>query len=357
MVAEEMESSGISRGQAFSKIYNEFYMKEVKEIHKLNFRKQLAEVELFIVSEQPSSDIPTKGWTKEMVEFYDVRVAELSKSGKISSKKNCIFARRLWERLKNMAKLNDCSNIWAEIISCIANKPASNTVWSMTQRLVFGAAVYFIWQEKNSRLFSGVERSEDSLFMIIVESVRMRLMGLNMKVTSDVINASVIWKFPIDNNLKYKRMLEELYSNEKELCTTAKYLDLDCADYVLEGDWFGHLVHKELCTIAKWLDLDCANYVVFFSIYKFLMELFELTNHIHMYEIPYTLFPCSRFFHQGFVGQGFLMRYGLWVITYLVFILFKDCTRSSDLTEPVFTWSMLVQDICFGLLAWWIDDG
>ncbi|PWA89205.1 Phytosulfokine [Artemisia annua] len=115
-----------------------------------------------------------------------------------------------------MAKLNDYSNIWAEIISGIANKPASNTVWSVIQRLVFGAAVYFIWQERNARLFSGVERSEDCLFMIIVESVRMRLMGLKMKVTSDVINASVIWKFPIDKNLKYKRMLEELFADDND---------------------------------------------------------------------------------------------------------------------------------------------
>ena len=84
MVAEEMESTGVSRDQAFSKVYNEFYSKESKEIQKLNLRKQLADVELFIVSKKPSSEIPTKGWTKEMVEFYDVRVAELSKSGMVN---------------------------------------------------------------------------------------------------------------------------------------------------------------------------------------------------------------------------------------------------------------------------------
>ena len=42
------------------------------------------------------------------------------------------------------------------------------------------------------------------------------------------------------------------------------------------------------------------------------------------------LFPCSKFFPQGFIWQGFLMRWNGWVITYLVFILHQDCTRSSD---------------------------
>ncbi|PWA72528.1 hypothetical protein CTI12_AA266440 [Artemisia annua] len=55
------------------------------------------------------------------------------------------------------------------------------------------------------------------------------------------------------------------YVSDKELCTIARYLDLDCADYVTEGDWINHLVSKELCTTAKWLDLDCADYVIRWS--------------------------------------------------------------------------------------------
>ncbi|PWA52084.1 hypothetical protein CTI12_AA458220 [Artemisia annua] len=80
MVTEEMESTGVSRGPALNKVYNELYNNEVKQIQQLNFRKQLAEVELFVVSEQPSSEIDKKGWTKETVEYYEVRVAEIKKN-------------------------------------------------------------------------------------------------------------------------------------------------------------------------------------------------------------------------------------------------------------------------------------
>ena len=39
---------------------------------------------------------------------------------------SCHFAKRLWERLKIMAKLDDVSNSWAQIITYIVNKPANN---------------------------------------------------------------------------------------------------------------------------------------------------------------------------------------------------------------------------------------
>ncbi|PWA54905.1 reverse transcriptase zinc-binding domain-containing protein [Artemisia annua] len=105
----------------------------------------------------------------------------------------CTYARRLWERLKGMSKLDSVSNTWAQIISSIANMPIKNTVWSVIQRLVLGASVYYIWQERNIRLFSNFGRSEDELFKIIVDSVRSRLMGLKMQATTDVINAAQVW--------------------------------------------------------------------------------------------------------------------------------------------------------------------
>ncbi|GJR88119.1 pentatricopeptide repeat-containing protein [Tanacetum coccineum] len=57
------------------------------------------------------------------------------------------------------------------------------------KRLVWGATVYFIWQERNIRLFGNGGRSGVELFKVIFESVRSRLIGLKLKVTPDVINA------------------------------------------------------------------------------------------------------------------------------------------------------------------------
>ncbi|GKB94363.1 RNA-directed DNA polymerase, eukaryota, reverse transcriptase zinc-binding domain protein, partial [Tanacetum coccineum] len=151
---------------------------------------------------------------------------KLKTQDRISS---CHFTRRLWERLKIMAKLDN--------------------------RLVWGATVYFIWQERNIRLFRNGGRSGEELFKVIFESVRSRLMGLKLKVTPDVINAAEVWKFPIDKMYSFS---PETYGNSLEFMVSSKAAI------------------------------------------------------------------------QGFACEGFLTRQGSWVIIYLMFILFMDCTRGMD---------------------------
>ncbi|GJU23245.1 RNA-directed DNA polymerase, eukaryota, reverse transcriptase zinc-binding domain protein [Tanacetum coccineum] len=103
---------------------------------------------------------------------------------------DCPFSKRLWE----------------EVVSGIANRPAKNGIWSIIQRLVLGAVVYFIWLlfiQRNYRLFRKCERSNDKLFSIITETVRLKVMGLKIIRTSpDVKKASEIWGFPLKQNIK-----------------------------------------------------------------------------------------------------------------------------------------------------------
>ncbi|GJR07444.1 zinc knuckle CX2CX4HX4C containing protein [Tanacetum coccineum] len=75
-VVEEMENSGSSRNQAFDLVYNAAYSREFKRIEELVLKKQLAKVELFILSKKPLDDKVKEGWTYEMLEFYEARIAE-----------------------------------------------------------------------------------------------------------------------------------------------------------------------------------------------------------------------------------------------------------------------------------------
>ncbi|GJS10592.1 hypothetical protein Tco_0367388 [Tanacetum coccineum] len=89
------------------------------------------------------------------------------------------------------------SNDWAMVISGLVNKPANNTIWSVVQRLFLRAAIYFIWQEINIRRMEHRERIVDGLFKVFFDNVRLKLMGLKLKWTSDVIKASKIWNLPM----------------------------------------------------------------------------------------------------------------------------------------------------------------
>ena len=130
---------------------------------------------------------------------------------------SCHFARRLWERLKIMANLGFVSNCWPQVISSIVNIPSKNSIWSVIQRLVWGAAVYHIWQERNVRLFGGYNRTEDELFKSITEAVRFRIMGLQLKVTPDVISSAKVWGFPINNSYKFQSVLNELVNDNMDI--------------------------------------------------------------------------------------------------------------------------------------------
>ncbi|GKA59321.1 RNA-directed DNA polymerase, eukaryota, reverse transcriptase zinc-binding domain protein [Tanacetum coccineum] len=127
---------------------------------------------------------------------------------------SCPFSKRLWERLKPLAKLEGISNDWACIISFISNKPATNTIWSIIQRLVLGACVYFLWQERNCRCFVKKFRDVECLYKIIVDIIRMKLMGLTMKCSPDVLAAASIWNFKINKSDYYRRMVEELLKED-----------------------------------------------------------------------------------------------------------------------------------------------
>ncbi|GJT92143.1 RNA-directed DNA polymerase, eukaryota, reverse transcriptase zinc-binding domain protein [Tanacetum coccineum] len=122
----------------------------------------------------------------------------------------CDFAQGVWNTLKVMSRLDDISCVWAQIISGITIRKANNSIWSIIQRLVLGAAVYFIWQERNFRLFRGNVRSAETVTSMIIDTVRLRLLGLKIKHSCEVVKVAVIW------NLPWKAMVGEEARNTDE---------------------------------------------------------------------------------------------------------------------------------------------
>ncbi|PWA58268.1 reverse transcriptase domain, Reverse transcriptase zinc-binding domain protein [Artemisia annua] len=192
----------------------------------------------------PIEESVLKGWNADMVRFYSVKwnnrtrksdsakqqferemkslssqIAQISRNLDTNSKlnaemklknsdvnvqnnrdayfRNCTFSKTVWDNLKPLCKLDDLSCVWAEIVSRMSIKMASNSIWSVIQRLILGAAVYYIWQERNFRTFRNNFRTEEVVFRIIVDTVRHKLMGLRIKYSREVEKAAIIWKLPL----------------------------------------------------------------------------------------------------------------------------------------------------------------
>nr|GEV11242.1 hypothetical protein [Tanacetum cinerariifolium] len=67
---------------------------------------------------------------------------------------------------------------------------------SVIAKLVFAASCYFIWQERNNRLFMKSKRSKDQVIDIIKSIVRLKLLTCKFKKTKNVQMMIHLWKLP-----------------------------------------------------------------------------------------------------------------------------------------------------------------
>ena len=109
----------------------------------------------------------------------------------------CPFSGKIWDEIKIMAKLHKAPDKWSDILSFMLHRPFTKSIWSVLQRLVIGACIYFVWQERNLRTFQDQARSCDVLCKLIKDTVRLRIMGLSINNSLQVFEAANIWDFQV----------------------------------------------------------------------------------------------------------------------------------------------------------------
>ncbi|PWA58015.1 Gamma interferon inducible lysosomal thiol reductase GILT [Artemisia annua] len=96
-------------------------------------------------------------------------------------------------KLKNaqdMIRLDYAPNSLTHIVPYVCNRPINRSIWSILQRLVIGALIYFVWQERNLRRFQHKNRPVKELYGIIRENVRLRLLSLKIRNSKQAKDAS-----------------------------------------------------------------------------------------------------------------------------------------------------------------------
>nr|GEX28713.1 hypothetical protein [Tanacetum cinerariifolium] len=101
------------------------------------------------------------------------------------------YSNEIWGKLQTMIKWKSPLN-WKDTITEFAQIKCNNNIWSILRRLVFGAVVYYIWQERNARVFRKDKRNIEVLFKEIVEFIKMKLMNLKVKDSKEVKRVELI---------------------------------------------------------------------------------------------------------------------------------------------------------------------
>ena len=106
---------------------------------------------------------------------------------------SCPFSMQVWGSLKSFAGLSLPTSLDA-ISNVLIMTAKSRSVRSVVSKLLFAAASYYIWQERNNRIFKKQKRSEAQVVDLVKSTVRLKLLTCRFKKSANVIDLIRVWK-------------------------------------------------------------------------------------------------------------------------------------------------------------------
>ncbi|GJV93061.1 zf-CCHC domain-containing protein [Tanacetum coccineum] len=106
------------------------------------------------------------------------------------------YSAQVWEHVKRFTGIPNIPYNLSSIVDFLIPLAKMRSAKSVIAKLIFAASCYFIWQERNYRLFKKKKRSQDQVIDIIMSTVRLKLMNCRFKKTSIVQMLSRLWKLP-----------------------------------------------------------------------------------------------------------------------------------------------------------------
>ncbi|GJZ00797.1 hypothetical protein Tco_0518226 [Tanacetum coccineum] len=104
--------------------------------------------------------------------------------------------RYIWMHLKKFAGLSNSGYTFDSIMTLLLPVAKRKASKSTIGKLVIAAAAYFIWQERNRRLFKNTKRSAKDVIECVMSSVRMKLLSCHFKKSKDGLAFARLWELP-----------------------------------------------------------------------------------------------------------------------------------------------------------------
>ena len=110
---------------------------------------------------------------------------------------DCSFSYQVWSRIKHLAGLTGSGSSFDSIVSILMPIAKRKSFKSCIGKLSLAAAAYFVWQERNFRLFKQSKRSVQEVVDCIMSSVRLKLLSCCFKKSKDAVLFSRLWELPL----------------------------------------------------------------------------------------------------------------------------------------------------------------
>ncbi|GKF45921.1 hypothetical protein Tco_0135723, partial [Tanacetum coccineum] len=108
----------------------------------------------------------------------------------------CPFSNDVWDHMKKLAGLDRVVHHVYVIIHHIGPKAKRRSSHIVIAKLVVAASAYFIWQERNWRLFKKTKRTVNQVIECIKSAVRLKMLSCSFKRSSKGVRYARMWDLP-----------------------------------------------------------------------------------------------------------------------------------------------------------------
>ena len=108
----------------------------------------------------------------------------------------CAFSSQVWCYIRGLAGMEHVSPIMEDIMLWLQPMASKRKFKSVVGKLLLAASSYYIWIERNNRLFKNLRRTPEELRDIIMFTVRLKLATFRFKNTNVVKSLLSKWKLP-----------------------------------------------------------------------------------------------------------------------------------------------------------------
>nr|GEV70803.1 hypothetical protein [Tanacetum cinerariifolium] len=93
----------------------------------------------------------------------------------------CLYSMQVWDNLKGLAGLSHVASRYMHIVEYLISFAKRRSCKSVIAKLVLSASAYYLWQERNARLFLNQKRTVAQIVDVIKTSVRLKLLSCSFQ--------------------------------------------------------------------------------------------------------------------------------------------------------------------------------
>ncbi|XP_071687098.1 uncharacterized protein [Rutidosis leptorrhynchoides] len=109
---------------------------------------------------------------------------------------SCPFSAKVWDVMRSHIEYDITGSCWKDFLVAILPTATRNSAKCIVAKLLFSAAIYFIWQERNCRFFRSGKRNHEKVVKVIMSTVRLKLLSIKWKDTDQAKHMKDKWKIP-----------------------------------------------------------------------------------------------------------------------------------------------------------------